>query len=151
MVLVKVNYQVTSDHGPLVFPVNRSLLQLFPGANNVDSDTWNEMKKLPRTQELLRDRVLHSPDYTAIIAPPVTKVNENTYDLIDASDKSDKSGKIPSIVSPVKESEEEAKPARVASKKQSDDDSGKTGDKKNQDEKKVAVSKFQSGVSSPNS
>lgn len=145
MVLVKVNYQVAPDNGPLVFPVNRSLFQLFPGPNSVNSDTWNEIKKLHRTQELLRDRILYSPDYTAIMTPPsASKVDENTYELVDASDKSETS-KTPVVISQIKPPEEEVKPTRVTSKKQPEGDIEKTV------ERKTAVSKFQSGISSPSS
>lgn len=149
MVLTKISYQVPADNGPLVFPVRRSLVQIFPGSNQVDVDLWNEIKELPRTQELLQQRLLYSPDYTAIIQPPVTGKDENKYQIIDASEKSNNSGQ-KSVQSAVVDAE---KPARVASKnKQETVEPVKEQTKTTSaDTKKTAVSKFQSGISAPSS
>jgi hypothetical protein len=137
--LIKVSYQVPADNGPLVFPVNRSLLQIFPGSNNVDTNVWEEIKKLPRTQELLQQRLLYSPDYTAIVQPPVSNPNEKRYELVDASEKSREKAVSPPEV--------DAKPARVASKTKPVEET--LPDAKTQETQKT--SKFKSGISSPDS
>jgi hypothetical protein len=153
MVITKISYQVPADNGPLVFPIQRSLVQIYPGSNELDVDMWEEIKKIPRTQELLQQRLLYSPDYTAIIQPPLIGKDENKYQIIDASEKSNDSSKkqVQSAVVDV-----EPKPARVASKANQEPlepakGQGKTAEKTSTEAKKTAVSKFQSGVSSPSS
>lgn len=151
--LIRLNYQVSAENGPLVFPVGRSLLQIFPGSNTVDTEVWNQIKKLPRTQELLQQRLLHSPDFTAIISPPASKPDENKYEVINASIVAASQPTVNANVAVLEK--EEIKPTRVASTSSKTSKSDTSAlietavvpDVKPIEEKKV--SKFKAGVSNP--